>query len=77
MEKIHKENLILDTLGLNMRGCLWGVDDFGNLLMKKGEGWENIKDPRFKHGIKSIALNEQNLWMISLDGEVFLIKNIS
>lgn len=76
-----------------MKGCIWSSDESGNVLMRKfpnnlknqaknykfitEDHWEIIENRIGKVKIKEISINEKNLWMISLDGEVFSISNIS
>jgi len=71
-------------MAINLKGCLWALDDLGNLLMrhsitaekKIGKGWNIVKSIKDSFGFKDLTLNERDLWLISLDGDPFILPEI-
>ena len=74
----------LASLSINVKGCIWGVDELGNVLMRNsvnslnkiGKQWQIIRNINYSLGFKDLSLNERDLWLISLDGDPFIISNV-
>lgn len=69
---------------MNLKGCIWGLDDLGSLLIRKslnstnkiGMEWQIVFNITNSIGFKDLSINERDLWLISLDGDPYILPNI-